>query len=190
VINYLKGVVTDRAENWLTVEVNGVGYKVFVPADTLFAARAGEGIELFCHHHFSQDSQSLYGFPEKRHLALFEMLLTISGVGPKSALSILSRAKPEEIEHAIFRGDATLFTAMSGVGKKKADLIILELRPKLTGRRPVGNEKETTDARKVVSALEGLGYRREEILETLQDMPSDLLSDSDRIKWALRHLYR
>ena len=188
-INYLKGTVTDRGENWLTVEVGGVGYKVFVPADTLFAAKAGERVELFCHHHFTQDSQALYGFPDKSELELFEHFLTIAGIGPKSALAILSKAMPDEIERAIAAGDATLFTAISGVGRKKADHIILELKPKLVGRQ-LRAMVEEPDSRKVVTALEGLGYRREEVLDTLKDMPADLPSDAERIKWALRHLYR
>jgi len=189
-ISYLNGQIVDRGENWLILSTNGVGYKVFVTADTLFSAKPDQPLSLFCHHHFSQDAQSLYGFSAKHHLELFEMLLTISGVGPKSALSILSRAKPEEIEQAILRGDATIFTAVSGVGKKKADLIILELRPKLVGKRSTVDSGSGLDTRKVVSALEGLGYRREEIMDVVKDLPADLPSDSDRIKWALRHLYR
>jgi len=189
VISYLKGNVVDRGENWLLVEAGGIGYKVFVPAETLLASKAGEAVELFCHHHFSQDSQALYGFTKKSDLELFEMIISISGIGPKSALSILSKARSEEIEKAIRDGDAALFTAISGVGKKRADHIILELRPKLglTGRQEeiVGSEAE-----KVWAALQNLGYRRDEVAEVIKKMPADLSSDSERIKWVLRNLYR
>ena len=189
-ISYIDGTVIDRGENWLIIETGGVGYKIFVPADTLFAAKTGEKLILFCHHHFTQDSQALYGFQRKKDLELFEFFISVSGIGPKSALSVLSRAKSEEIEQAILRGDATMFTAISGVGKKKADHIILELKPRLTGRVFADSTETTSDTRKVVTALEGLGYKRDEVLETLRDLPGDLASDSDRIKWALRHLYR
>lgn len=189
-ISFINGKVIDRGENWLIVETGGVGYKVFVPADTLFAAKADQSITLYCHHHFTQDSQALYGFQRRKDLELFELFISVSGIGPKSALSILSRTKSEEIEQAILRGDATMFTAISGVGKKKADHIILELKPKLTSRVSSDSIGTTSDTRKVVTALEGLGYKRDEVLEALRDMPGDLASDSDRIKWALRHLYR
>jgi Holliday junction DNA helicase RuvA len=189
-ISYLAGNVIDRGENWLIIETGGVGYKVFVPADTLFAANANEKLTLYCHHHFTQDSQSLYGFPRKRDLELFELIIAVSGIGPKSALSILSRAKSEEVEQAILTGDATLFTAISGVGKKKADHIIVELRPRLTGRQTGDLAKAGSDTRNVLSALEGLGYKRDEIAAVLKDMPGNLATDADRIKWALRHLYR
>ncbi len=189
-INYISGRVIDRGENWLIIETGGIGYKVFVPADTLFGAKADETLALHCHHHFTQDAQSLYGFQRKKDLELFELFIAVSGIGPKSALAILSRAKSEEIEQTILRGDSTMFTAISGVGKKKADHIILELKPKLAGRLPVDSADATSSAHKVLAALEGLGYKRDDVLDTLRNMPGDLASDADRVKWALRHLYR
>jgi Holliday junction DNA helicase RuvA len=189
-IGYLSGKVLERGENWLVIQTGGVGYKVFVAADVLLSTTTGQSIELFCHHHFSQDSQSLWGFPRRKELDLFQLLIGISGIGPKGALSILSHARAEEIESAIVKGDAALFTAVSGVGKKKADHIILELKPKLTGKHIGLEELGTFDSKKVVEALLGLGYRREEILSAVKEIPPDLPSDSERIKWALRQLYR
>ena len=188
-IGYVEGTVRDRGENWLLLLAGAVGYKIFVTADTLLAAREGTTVRLFCHHHFSQEGQALYGFVDKRELELFEHLIAVTGVGPKGALTILSKAKAAEVEEAIIRADATLLTAISGVGKKKADRLIVELKPKLAGR--VGKAmKEAGDSRKIVAALEGLGYRREEILDVVRNIPHDVQSDTERIKWALRHLYR
>lgn len=189
-IGYLCGKVIDRGESWVIIDAGGVGYKVYVPADTLLSAKPNETIPLFCHHHFTQEGQSLYGFARRKDLDLFEMLIDIPGVGPKAALSILSHSRAEEIENAILRGDAALFTAVSGVGQKKADHIILELKPKLAGRDDLKKQHVGADSKTIVTALERLGYKRTEIMETIKNMPSDLTSDSERVKWALRHLYR
>jgi Holliday junction DNA helicase RuvA len=188
-IGYLSGIVQGKGENWvLVVPKDGVGYKVFVPADVLLSAKEGEPIALFCHHHFSQDSESLYGFADRKDLELFELLLTISGIGPKAGLSILSRAKPSEIEQAIMKEDEALFTAVSGLGQKKAARIIVELKPKLEARGTEVVPGAPTGG--VADLLRSLGYRRDEIQRALREIPKDLKSDEERVKWALRSLYR
>lgn len=188
-IGYLSGVVHGKGEAWLlVVPKDGVGYKVFVPADVLLSAKEGGSVALFCHHHFSQDTQSLYGFADRKDLEVFELLLTISGIGPKAGLSILSRAKPSEIEQAILKEDEDLFTAVSGLGQKKAARIIVELKPKLEAKGTAVEPGAPTGA--VSDLLRSLGYRRDEIQRALHEIPKDLESDEERVKWALRSLYR
>lgn len=175
----LTGMVTHREISWLILDVQGVGYQVYIPAR--LSAPQGARITLFCSHQVREDSETLYGFESLAERSLFELLITVSGVGPKSALAIVSTSAPDRVHDAIYRADTTLFEATPGIGKKVAAKIIVELKGKLAESSSVGHED-------LVTALEGLGYRRPEILSTIRELPTHLVDTAEQVRWALARL--
>lgn len=177
----LSGKVIHRDLTWLILEVGGVGYQVFTPAQLV--AAVGQDLRLFCSHQVREDSQTLYGFATLAERSLFELLLTVSGVGPKSALSIVSSRPVDQVLTAIETTDISLFEAAPGIGKKVAARIIVELRGKIVDTAPgAGPEAD------LIVALESLGYRRAEITPLLRQLPADLADTAARVRWVLREL--
>ena len=131
-IAYLRGKLMQKDPARLVVDVNGVGYEVFIPLTT-FTALPDAGLEVSndIHTHVREDTIALYGFSTGRERQIFEKLMTISGIGPKLAVTILSGGSVEDLVSAIKRGDLARLTAIPGVGKKTAERIILELKEKL-----------------------------------------------------------
>lgn len=182
-IAFLEGIIAHISSNSLIVNVGGVGYKVFVTPSTL-AAPLGSPIKLYTFHKSSDDGQALFGFPEPQTLDFFELLLTVSGVGPKIALTILSYGNPDTLKEAIARQDTSLFSQIGGVGKKTAERIIVELKDKvgsLPGQSPAG------DSNDILSALAGLGYSAHEVRQVVQQI--DLAAPvEEQIRQALKLL--
>lgn len=185
-IGSLIGRVKKKARNYLIVDVNGVGYKVFVPYDLLSTATENFEINLFTHLYVREDKLALYGFKEEKELNLFESLLSVSGIGPKMALGILSQAKVEEIEAAVANADATLFQSVSGIGKKNAHRIIIDLQAKL-GKLEDLDLAEFEAQREVIEALRSLGYTVKEARSALKEVDSKLPTEV-QIREALRKL--
>jgi len=168
VIAQLRGRILEKHPNRVIVDVNGVGYDVFVPLSTFYVlGDAGGDVTLRTHTHVREDALSLYGFATALEQALFERLIGISGIGPKVALAVLSGIEPIELLRAIERGDAARLTAIPGVGKKTAERIVLELKDRLP--RPdvaavalgAAAPAPLDDVRDdVLSALINLGYHR------------------------------
>lgn len=183
-IAYLKGHILQKTLQFLIVENNGLGYKVFVTPE-LLERSTGSEIELYTHLRANDDGQTLFGLPDFNTLQFFEMLITVSGVGPKVALGILSAAKPATIEQAIANNDAELFTRMSGVGKKTAERIILELKTKIG----VLANPTSTGSSDIYDALINLGYSSREVREALQKLDNSS-STEDQLKAALKMLSR
>jgi len=159
VIAHLRGKLAQKDPSRVIVDVNGVGYEVFVPLTT-FTALPGLGSEVSIdiHTHVREDIIALYGFSTRRERAIFEKLMTISGIGPKLAVTILSGGSVEDLVGAIKRSDLARLTSIPGVGRKTAERIILELKDKLQdfaeAQAKPGVEVD------VLSALENLGYNR------------------------------
>jgi Holliday junction DNA helicase RuvA len=132
-IGQLVGTIAYRAERHIILEVGGVGYKVFVSSETQLALGAitPEPVRLWTYLAVREGALDLYGFLEKSELDFFELLLSVSGIGPKSALAILSLAPPATLEKAIVAGDSSYLTKVSGIGRKSAEKIIVELRERL-----------------------------------------------------------
>jgi holliday junction DNA helicase RuvA len=158
-IAHLRGKLAQKDTSRVVVDVNGVGYEVFVPLTTFTALPdAGFEVSMDVHTHVRDDVIALYGFSTRRERLIFEKLMTISGIGPKLAMTILSGGSVEDLVTAIKRSDLARLTAIPGVGKKTAERIILELKDKLqdftegTAKSPVESD--------VLSALENLGYLR------------------------------
>lgn len=158
-IAHLRGKLMQKDPAHVVVDVNGVGYEVFIPLTT-FTALPDTGSEVFIdiHTHVREDIIALYGFSTRRERTIFEKLMTISGIGPKLAVTILSGGSVEELVSAIKRSDLARLTAIPGVGKKTAERIVLELKDKLRDfAEAVQKPGVETD---VMSALENLGYSR------------------------------
>jgi Holliday junction DNA helicase RuvA len=167
VIAHLRGRIFTKHPNRVVVDVNGVGYDVFVPLSTYYGlGDAGADVALRIHTHVREDALTLYGFATTLEQDLFERLISVSGIGPKVALSVLSGIEPQELIRAVELKDVSRLTAIPGVGKKTAERIVLEL----TGRLPLARAGvRTTDEAAagpsvvrddVLSALVNLGYHR------------------------------
>ena len=174
-----------KTEKFLIVETGGVGYKISVSPDTLSKAKkTGDEIFLFIHTHVREDAFDLFGFLDIQELEFFEMLINISGIGPRSALTILSIASIETLRKAIGSNDITYLTKISGIGRKTAEKIIIELRDKVGKENKDGSLKEELDA---LLALKSLGYSQNEAREALKTVSSN--SDTNtKIREALKIL--
>jgi Holliday junction DNA helicase RuvA len=159
VIAHLRGKLAQKDTSRVIVDVNGVGYEVFIPLTTFTALpEAGSEVSMDVHTHVREDVIALYGFKTRRERMIFEKLMTISGIGPKLAVTILSGGSVEDLVGAIKRGDLARLTAIPGVGKKTAERIILELKDKLQDF--VEAQPKSSVESDVLSALENLGYNR------------------------------
>lgn len=166
-IAHLRGSILEKHPNRIVIDVNGVGYEVFVPLSTFYGlGEPGTGTALRIHTHVREDAFVLYGFATQLEQDLFERLISVSGIGPKVALAVLSGIEPEELIRAIERGDLARLTAIPGVGKKTSERIVLELKDRLPRPAVVAAavgvaEPEAPILRvDVISALVNLGYHR------------------------------
>ncbi len=185
-ISRLHGTVAEKNANMLTIIVGGVGFSVSVPRDTAEAARLNAEIKLFTYLAVRENALELYGFPDNDTLVFFELLLTVSGIGPKSALAILNIAPVKTLRSAIASGDASHLTKTTGIGTKKAEKIILELKDKIDVlESELGGHRETADA---IDALQALGYSRREAQDALKKVPHLTTSTEAKIKEALKIL--
>ncbi len=159
-IAHLRGRLIEKETSRVVVDVNGVGYEVFVPLTTFSALpdRGGD-VSIDIHTHVREDIIALYGFSTRRERTIFEKLMSISGIGPKLAVTILSGGSVDELVGAIKRNDLARLTAIPGVGKKTAERIVVELRDKLQDFAVVAADKTGVES-DVLSALENLGYNR------------------------------
>ena len=185
----LTGVVVECGPDWLIVDVNGVGYLVHGPVDTVAGAKVGAEIALHTHLSVRDDGMTLYGFASSDERSLFQTLIAVSGVGPKVALALLSVMTVDELSYAIASENAAALSRAPGVGKKLASRIALELRDKLTAEpRPAGVSGDSSD---VVAALMGLGYSQSEALDAVakSDLPADAPVE-DKVRLALSYFGR
>ncbi len=189
-IAHLSGTLLFASDRFVVVEVGGVGYKVRVALDTLRTLRENtkKEVSLWIHTSVREDALDLYGFDHQAELEFFEMLIGVSGIGPKSALGILNIAPVDHLKEAIAMGDATALTKVSGIGSKSAQKIILELRDKLGGSI---NEKGGTmlgEERDAIEGLVALGYTERDAREALKGVSAETKGTSSRIKEALKRL--
>lgn len=187
-IGRLRGTIVRQGASSLVIEVGGVGYEVAVPVRTLVELPGlGEDAVLHTHLHVREDQLALYGFAAADDRDLFRVLLGISGVGPKVALAILSTMDANELRGVVATEDAAALTAVPGIGKRSAQKLLLELRPKL--ELPDGELDPSGARSEVRMALEGLGYQPDEIGGVLRDLPDDLPVE-DLLKRSLQTLGR
>jgi holliday junction DNA helicase RuvA len=183
----IKGTILEKESGSVIVDVSGVGYKVFVSNNTLSDVGSVGEVELWTHLVVRENLLDLYGFSNKDERRFFELLIGISGIGPKGALAILSLAPVTTLEKAISSEDATYLTKVSGIGKKSAQKIILELKDKIgkgTKEDAIGLKEEA----EVLEALQALGYTLSDSREVLKNIPKDISGTNERIKEALKSL--
>lgn len=187
-IGHLEGKVMFKGERYAVLEVGGVGYKVFVAASSYKNLSVGEEAKLWTHLHVKEEALELYGFSHQAELEFFESLISISGIGPKSALGVLSLAPVDSLKRAISSGDTSYLTKVSGIGRKTAEKIVLELKDKFGfGKAGFGGEEMKEDA-DILDALSALGYSQRESREILQKVPGSVKGREKRLKEALKML--
>ncbi|MEI8060855.1 MAG: Holliday junction branch migration protein RuvA [Candidatus Berkelbacteria bacterium] len=185
-IAYLKGKIITSRPGFIILEVSGVGYKVAVSPQVNFLENRKE-YELFIHHHIKEDASDLYGFEKFEELELFEKLLSVNGVGPKAAMTIISMAPTEKIIEAIISEDSSFFQSAPGVGKKVAIKIILDLKSKISNLKYTGNIGGGAH-QDVYDGLETLGYKKQEIDKIIGKIPEELKSSEEKIRWMLKNI--
>jgi len=186
----LEGILESRGNDSVIINVGGIGFRVYVSGSTLSQLGAVKGkVSLYTHLHVREDNVSLYGFASSDELALFKNLISVSGVGSKVALALLSALNPEQLVMAITSGDSDLISQAPGIGKKMASRLVVELRGKLEKEwkeiaLPLA--PESTD---VIAALTGLGYSLTEATKAISRLPdSGELSLEEKIKMALQQM--
>jgi len=190
-ISYLKGTIFVKKSKYLILLVNNVGYEIFASEKTLSNLNETAEASLYIHHHITENAQELYGFLNQPELEMFKNLISISGVGPKSALGVMASATVEDIIQAILSEDPGLLRTVSGIGPKTAERIVVELKSKIGKLGKEMNLKDSSVAPRdieTIEALIGLGYSRKEVMDVIKQVPSEITDTSERIKGALRLL--
>lgn len=191
-IRTLRGKLASVHENGIVLDCHGIGFHVFVNARTARALPApGEEVSLHTHFYLREERAELYGFTDAQSLTLFELLDSVAGVGPKSALAVLDAETPENLMAAIFEKRTDLLTKTPGIGKKTAERIVLELASKMTA--PAAHERTAAmdRDREVEEVLVNLGYAREQVRSALATLPSGKEATAEmRIRDALKALAR
>lgn len=187
-IAQLKGEVVEISGNSVVLLVGGVGYRISVIPETIKEIRDSreKTIVLKTHLAVRETSLDLYGFLNAEELEFFEMLISISGIGPKSALAILSVADVSTLKTAVSSGESSYLTKVSGIGKKNAEKIILELRDKLGSIDSDKDTKKMEDEVETLEALQALGYSTREAREAMKKISKDAKTSGERIKEALK----
>lgn len=190
-IHTLKGKLADKNDLSLVVEVGGIGFKVFTNERTASGAPLGSEVKLFNHLYVREDKLDLYGFLDEGSLKLFELLISVSGIGPKSALAILDIDAPENVIAAIAGKRADILTRASGVGQKMAERVILELQNRIKMPKGVASVAAQMDVNgQVEEALVGLGYGRANVRQIISNVGPEFKTLEDRLRQALKTLGR
>ena len=190
-IAFLNGRLDSIDESYVYIDCGGVGYGVMMPSlDIAEIGNVGESIKVYTHFHVTENEMSLYGFTSKKSKELFEMLISVSGIGPKAGIAILSELTPDELMNALITGDVKAICAAKGVGKKIAERAILELGNKLDASELVNvNSPRKTGAfdSDVIMALEALGYSKTESREALNNVDYvEGMTEEDLLKECLK----
>ncbi|MBR5267205.1 MAG: Holliday junction branch migration protein RuvA [Lachnospiraceae bacterium] len=200
-ISYVKGSLEERYEDSVVVEAGGIGYRIFVPTSVLEnLPKTGETVKIYTYFNVREDAMSLFGFLSKQDLEMFRQLIGVNGVGPKSALGILSALSPDTLRLAVISGDAKAISKAPGVGSKTAQRIILDLKDKVKAEdildgftEPVSGHTEGSDVgavgKEAIEALTALGYSASEASGVVKKVTiTESMTAEDVLKAALKHL--
>lgn len=191
---YIKGTLEMKSNDFVVIDVNGAGYKIFAPLTTINKlGEIGSSAKLHTHYHVREDNISLYGFATAEELRMFELLIGVSGIGAKSANAILASITPSKFALSVITNDVKELTKLPGIGAKSAQRIILELKDKLKSEEAIDNEGfEIADVKignnnlqEAVSALQVLGYPQRDAMKAVNSVDTADLSVEDIIKKAL-----
>ena len=191
-IEYISGILIRKKTDNIIVDVNGLGYKLYISINTYDKLpNLKEILSLDTYFSVSENSQVLYGFHDILEKELFEMLISVSGIGPKTAIALLSAVKPEEFKHRLIAGEVKMLTELPGIGPKTARRIIVELKDKFvksdTGDLPIEESKENSDA---YFALVSLGFKSNNVRNIISKIKKENknISTENLIKFSLREL--
>ena len=188
----LEGILEYRGDDHVIVNVGGIGFRVFVPTSTSSQLGAVKGrVSLYTHLHVREDNISLYGFASREELTLFKSLISVTGIGTKLALALLSALKPRQLVMAITSGDTDLLSQTPGIGKKIASRLVVELRGKLEKEWKETALPLAPERADVLAALTGLGYSVTEAAKAISRLPdSEELSLEEKVRMALQQMAR
>lgn len=185
----LTGIVSDIGPRYAVIEVGGIGYKVFVTDDVLHSLKRDKEISFLTYLAVRENALDLYGFPSKKEKEFFELLIGVSGIGPKSALNVLSLVSADTLASSIRTGSVVHLVKVSGIGRKTAEKIVLELKDKLGDMESGGDFTAgmSSDV-DVIEALKALGYDADDAREALKKVSKDVLDIGAKVKAALKEL--
>ncbi|OGZ98603.1 MAG: Holliday junction DNA helicase RuvA [Candidatus Sungbacteria bacterium RIFCSPHIGHO2_02_FULL_47_11] len=190
-ISFLDGTIEFKGEKFVIVNVGGVGYRIFVGPETFQKIpQKNSSVKLWTHQYIREDAVELYGFLSYAELDFFETVIHISGIGPKGGLGILGIAPIDTLKKAIAAGDTSYLTRVSGIGRKTAEKIVLELKDKMAGRGVSVEAPELKEEADALEALVSLGYSQREAREALAAVPKEIVSVEKRVGGALSRLGR
>lgn len=197
--DYLNGVLEHKTEDYMTIDVHGVGYKVFTSLQSLETLKLGESCKVYTFLHVKEDDMVLYGFASREELKMYRLLNSVNGVGPKAALAVLSTYGVGDLARILVTKDHLKLTKAPGVGKKIAERIVLELKDKISTEEAIGVGMDTLvpshnmagDAQgEAVEALVALGYTNQDAVNCILALPDRSGPVEVLIKNALKHLMR
>lgn len=200
-IGFVKGIIADFEEDTVTLEVQGVGMNIRATTQTLTnIGSIGDEVKLYTYLYVKEDALMLYGFPAKEDMRVFKLLITVNGIGPKGALSILNAISPDELRFAILAGDSKAIAKAPGIGAKTAGRIILDLKDKLSleeafeaklshNSESLAGGADNNAKAEAIEALTALGYSPSESLKAVNSVEIDSSMDTEAIlKAALKHI--
>lgn len=193
---YIKGSLEEKANSYIVIDVNGIGYKIFMSESSIQqVGEVGNIVKVHTHYYVREDNISLYGFVTKEELKMFELLLSVSGIGAKSAIAMLSNITPSAFAYAVISNDVASLKKVPGIGPKTAQRIILELQDKLKAEEKLVNAeikeqieleiKNTQNVQDAIQALLILGYNRKEIDKAMEKIANTDVSVEELIRKGL-----
>lgn len=187
-IGLLTGKIALRNDPYLIVEVHGVGYRVLASSQVLISSHIDDTVTLFIHTHVREDALELFGFPTEQDLKVFEYLISVNGIGPKTAMGVFAIGSREEILSAIRKADVDFFTGVPRLGRKNAQKIIIELKNKLGSREDLDLTEGGDEVQDVVSALVSMGFSEREARIAVKGIGEKGNNTSEKIRLALKQL--
>ena len=196
--SYIKGKLVSKLVNYIIVEVGGIGFKIFMSTSSISKLNENEEVKIHTYMQVKEDDISLYGFITSEELRMFELLISVSGIGAKSAITMLSSITPSSFALAIVSNDIKSLTKIPGIGNKTAQRIVLELKDKLKTEESISNDneeiivaiKDDNKSSEAVQALKVLGYTNSEIEKVLGKIDTNSMTVEDIIRTALINLGR
>lgn len=190
---YIKGILENKADTYVIVETSGVGYKIYMPSTSIEKlGEIGQAVKIYTYYYVREDIANLYGFLSDEELKMFELLLSVSGIGAKSALGILAEVSPSSFALAVITNDVSKLVKIPGIGAKTAQRMILELKDKLKTVQAINKDEKVESAiiedessSEAIAALQMLGYQRKEIEKAFEKIDLKGLKVEDLIRKAL-----
>lgn len=188
-ISFIKGKILNKGRGYAIIIVGDIGYQVFLNAARWVDLEINQEVKFYIHEHIKEDARDLYGFSTMAELEMFELLLSISGIGPKSALNTLSISSIDELKATIACGDPSLLMKVSGIGKKTAERIVLELKDKIGNLLyDISGSKTANIVSDEIDALMALGYTLQQARDTLKNIDPKITDSGERIRAALKSI--